>query len=195
MNAKDHRKAIYNIDPIFLERWSPRAFSQKEIPEELLNGILEAASWAPSAANIQPWRFIIARKNEDRNHFYSFINEGNLTWCKKAPVLILVMSKTSTDRGPSVSHAFDAGTAWGFLSLEAAKKGVITHAMGGFNRDKAREELGISAEYQLHAVVAVGYLGEISELSEEHQLREKPSDRRPLKETVFEGTFGNSLKL
>lgn len=105
------------------------------------------------------------------------------------------MSKTSTDRGPSVSHAFDAGTAWGFLSLEAAKKGVITHAMGGFNRDKAREELGISTDYQLHAVVAAGYLGEISELSEEHQLREKPSDRRPLKETVSEGTFGNSFKL
>ncbi|WP_306419762.1 nitroreductase family protein [Bacillus sp. J14TS2] len=160
-----------------------------------MNGVLEAASWAPSAANIQPWRFIIARKNEDRNRFYSFINEGNLTWCKKAPVLILVMSKTSTDRGPSVSHAFDAGTAWGFLSLEAAKKGVITHAMGGFNRDKAREELGISTDYQLHAVVAAGYLGEISELSEEHQLREKPSDRRPLKETVSEGTFGNSFKL
>ncbi|KRG16240.1 nitroreductase family protein [Lederbergia galactosidilytica] len=195
MNGKDYRQAIYNIDPIFLERWSPRAFSQQEVPEDILNGILEAACWAPSAANIQPWRFIIARNKGDRNHFHSFINEGNLTWCKNAPVLILIMSKTSTERGPSISHAFDAGTAWGFLSLEAAKKGLITHAMGGFNRDKAREKLGISDDYQLHAVVAVGYLGDMSELSADHQAREKPSNRRPLKETIFEGKFGESAKI
>ncbi|WP_062108217.1 nitroreductase family protein [Bacillus niameyensis] len=189
MNMKDYRTAKYNIEPIFINRWSPRAFREDEIPEKTLLGVLEAASWAPSAANIQPWRFVIARTEKDRNRFYSFINDGNLTWCKKAPALILVMSKTTTERGPSISHAFDAGSAWGFLSLEAAHKGLITHAMGGFDRNKAKEVLGIPEEYQLHAVVAIGYQGDKKGLSEVHQEREKPSGRRSLDETVFEGKF------
>src|SRR5690606_26017431 len=126
----NERKASYEIDPIYIQRWSPRSFLEKEIPEPTLFSLFEAAHWAPSAFNSQPWRFIIARTPEERNKFYSFISEFNLKWCKKAPVLALIIAKTTMpERGPLSSYAFDTGAAWGYLALEAARKGLITHPM------------------------------------------------------------------
>src|SRR5699024_2012827 len=158
MEVKEFRKASYDIDPIYVNRWSPRSFLDKEVSDDILYSVFEAARWAPSAANKQPWRFIIAREQADRDKFLSFINEGNVIWCNKAPVLVALLSKTDNeDGGHNPSHAFDTGAAWGFLALEAYRKGLVTHAMGGFDREKAKEVLSIPENYTVHAIVALGY--------------------------------------
>lgn len=191
MELTQGRKASYQIDPIFTERWSPRSFLNKEVPNDILNSIFEAARWAPSAANVQPWRFVIARSEEDRQRFISFIAPTNVVWCKKAPVLVAIISKTDEERfgGMNPTHSFDTGAAWGYLALEATRKGLITHGMGGFDREKAKEVLGIPENYFVNAIVAVGYQGEKELLEESFHDREKPSDRKPIEEFVFEGLF------
>ena len=188
--VKDFRVPEHTVDSIFIERWSPRAFLDKEVPTELLYSVLEAAKWAPSASNKQPWRFIIARTENDRKRFHTFINEKNREWCEKAPVLILIISKkTNPDGKFNMYHSFDTSAAWASLALQANMYVLITHGMGGFDRVKAHETLSIPEEYDIHAVIALGYHGNPGELSEEFQEREKPSNRRPLSETVFEGHF------
>jgi nitroreductase len=189
----EYRKASYEVDPVFLNRWSPRSFKSDPIPDEVLFSLFEAARWAPSANNEQPWRFILARSKEERERFYPFIADGNRVWCEKAPVLALILSKTVNAKGVNNrAHAFDAGAAWGYLALEAARRGLIAHAMGGFDPDKAREVLKVPDEYELHAVIAIGYQGEKDALPEQLQEREKPSGRRELSETVFKGVFGRT---
>ncbi|RCW77386.1 nitroreductase family protein [Saliterribacillus persicus] len=183
--SEEIRKADYDVDEIFLKRWSPRSYEDKNVSEEDLFSVLEAARWAPSSMNKQPWRFIVARTKEDREKFHSFIMDANRVWCEKAPALVLIIS----DEEQGGTHAFDTGAAWGFMSLQAAKKGMITHAMGGFFKDQAKEALNIPDHFTLHAVVAVGYQADKSLLSDELQEREKPSDRKPLSETVMEGTY------
>ncbi|WP_066190696.1 MULTISPECIES: nitroreductase family protein [Gracilibacillus] len=185
VNIKDYRIADHPIDELFLKRWSPRSFSDKQIEESDLMSLFEAARWAPSGSNKQPWRYIIARSEVDKEKFYSFIKDTNLAWCKKAPVLALIVS----DAEANGSHAFDAGTSWGYLALQAMQKGLVTHAMGGFYKDKAREALNIPEQFQPHAVIAIGYQDAKEKLAEKLQQREAPSPRRPLAETVFEGEY------
>lgn len=192
--TKQVRQAEYEIDSVYLKRWSPRSFLKKEVPEDVLLSLFEAARWAPSAFNFQPWRFIIARTKEDRETFMSFIGEFNQIWCKNVPVFALIISKMTSERGAVRSHAFDAGAAWGYLSLEATRKGLITHPMTGINFEKARQVLNIPEEYAIQALIAIGYQGEKEVLPENLQERETPSSRRPVKESLFEGRFGESFK-
>ncbi|MEN1969732.1 nitroreductase family protein [Lentibacillus sp. N15] len=190
LEVEEFRKASYDIDPIYVNRWSPRSFLDKDVSDDILYSIFEAARWAPSAANKQPWRFIIARNQADREKFLTFINEGNVAWCKKAPVLVALLSKTDNeDGGANPTHAFDTGTAWGFLALEAFRKGLITHAMGGFDREKAKQVLNIPENYTVQAIVALGYKGEKDALADPYRDREKPSTRKDLQELLFEGSF------
>ncbi|RXT07896.1 nitroreductase family protein [Ammoniphilus sp. CFH 90114] len=188
------RQPTYDINPIFLNRWSPRSFLEKDVPEDVLLSLFEAARWAPSAFNLQPWRFILARTKEDREKFYTFIGEFNRTWCENAPVLALIVSQNTTDKGKNKSHSFDAGSAWGYLSLEAVNKGLITHPMTGFDFDQAREVLNVPEEYSIEALIAIGYQGENNSLPENLQQREQPSPRRELRESLFEGGFGREIK-
>lgn len=188
--VKENRKASHDIDPVFLNRWSPRSYKSDPIPEEVLYSVLEAARWAPSANNEQPWRFVLARSQEDKERFYSFIADANRVWCEKAPVLILAVAKTISSRGThNRAYAFDTGAACGFLSLEASRQGLITHVMGGFDREKASEVLGIPDGYEPQVVIAIGYQGDKEVLPEALQEREKPSARCELSETVMEGVF------
>ncbi|PQP88793.1 nitroreductase family protein, partial [Paenibacillus sp. AR247] len=151
---------------------------------------LEAAHWAPSSYNDQPWRFIVAKTEEQLSKFHSFLNEFNLTWASSAPVLIVVASDKLRENGdPNGAHAFDAGAAWASLAIQATILGLHTHAIGGFDRNKAREILNVPDHIELHAVIALGYLGDKSLLPEAIQQREVPNDRRPLNELVFEGKF------
>ena len=193
-NIREFRQPTYEIDELFLKRWSPRSFLEKEVPEDLLLSVFEAARWAPSAFNYQPWRFIIARTKEDREKFYTFISEFNLRWCTKAPVLALILSKKTGEFGENQSHAFDTGAAWGYLSLQALKNGLVTHPMTGFDFHKARKVLNIPDDYAIQALVAIGYQGEKEALPEDLKQREFPKNRRPLKESLFEGSFGQLLK-
>ncbi|WP_330948920.1 nitroreductase family protein [Virgibacillus sp. MG-45] len=191
MNINDYRKPTYDIDPIYIKRWSPRAFQDKQVSDEVLYSLFEAARWAPSAGNVQPWRFVFAKKDADKEKFLSFIYESNTVWCKHASVLMAVISKEEAELfgGKNPTHAFDTGTAWGFFALEAARKGLITHGMGGFDREKAKEVLNIPAGYTVNAVVAIGYQGEKDTLPEQFQAREIPSPRNEFDTFVFEGLF------
>ena len=190
--VKNNRIAQYEIDEIFLKRWSPRSFSKKAVPEENLMSLFEAAHWAPSAFNFQPWRFIVAKTDEEREKFYSFISENNLKWSKYAPVLTLIVSKKINNGTFIKSHSFDTGAAWGFLALQAVKIGLITHPMTGFDFEKAREVLGIPDDYNIEALVAIGYQDDKEKLPEELQAREQPNSRLPVENFIYNGSFENN---
>ncbi|WP_433614414.1 nitroreductase family protein [Paenibacillus cellulositrophicus] len=188
--VQGQRKSEYPVSPLFLNRWSTRAFSTRKVSDQDLYTILEAAHWAPSSYNDQPWRFIVAKTEEQLSTFHSFLNEFNLTWASSAPVLIVVASDKLRENGdPNGAHAFDAGAAWASLAIQATILGLHTHAIGGFDRNKARDILNVPDHFELHAVIALGYLGDKSVLPEAIQQREVPNDRRPLNELVFEGKF------
>lgn len=188
--VQGQRKSEYPVSPLFLNRWSTRAFSTRKVSDQDLYTVLDAAHWAPSSYNDQPWRFIVAKTEEQLSTFHSFLNEFNLTWASSAPVLIVVASDKLRENGdPNGAHAFDAGAAWASLAIQATILGLHTHAIGGFDRNKAREILNVPDHIELHAVIALGYLGDKSVLPEAIQQREVPNDRRPLNELVFEGKF------
>lgn len=188
--AHTNRRPDYPVHAHFVNRWSSRAFDPRPVEDEALFTVLEAARWAPSSGNGQPWRFIIARTEEERERFASFILPGNRQWSDQAPVLILLLSYTLNANGaPSGSHAFDAGAAWGTLASQAALLGLNTRAIGGFDRTAARDILGVPEEYELHAIITLGYPGDKASLPEHLQEREIPTGRLPLTELVHEGVF------
>lgn len=186
--VQGQRSSEYPVSPLFLNRWSTRAFSNREVSDQDLYTVLDAAHWAPSSFNDQPWRFIVAKTEEQRSVFHQFINEFNLTWVSSAPVLIVVASDKLRENGdPNGAHAFDAGAAWASMAIQATMLGLFTHAMGGFDRNQARQMLNIPDHFELHAVIALGYPGDKSILPEAIQQREVPNSRRPLNELVYEG--------
>lgn len=189
--VQPYRKADHEVQPVFVNRWSPRAFSPEPIEDATLWGVFEAGRWAPSSYNEQPWRFIIARSEADRKRFLDFLLPMNQAWAQHAPVLlVMVAKKTFSHNGtPNSVAVFDCGTAWGYMSLQAAHNGLITHGMAGFDRDKARVALEVPDDYDIVAVIAMGKHGDKAQLPEAMQEREVPSDRRPAKDTVMEGRF------
>ena len=189
--VRPFREPEHTVDPIFINRWSPRAFSLEPIDDETLMRVFEAAKWAPSCFNEQPWRFIVARTPEDRAVFLDFLMPGNQVWNQNVPVIVLVISsKYFAHNGkPNPTHQFDAGCAWGYLALSALQNGLITHGMAGFDGEKAREVLGVPEDYDILAVLAIGRRGDASQLPPEVQKREVPSTRRALGETIMEGKF------
>jgi nitroreductase len=189
---KECRANPYSINPLIINRWSPRSYlPDKPVAEADLNAVLDAAHWAPSSSNGQPWHFIVARTSEDLDRLRSCLNSSNRVWADRAPVLLAVLSKPSFDwnSNPNRWHAFDTGTAWGFLALEASRRGLAAHGMGGFSEKKLRELFGVPAEWGVWAVVALGYQGPKEQLPPELQEREKPSLRKALEEICCEGKF------
>lgn len=196
MTTVGPRTSDHDIDPLFLERWSPRAFSGEVIPEPVLMQIFEAARWAPSAYNSQPWRFVYARKGTPSwDGMLSLLVEGNRIWCKEAGALIVIASNSmmlppgKDTPVPSYSHSFDTGAAWTNLALQATKLGWYAHGMVGFDRERAFAELGFVEGYRIEAAVALGRLGDKSKLPEALQAREAPNGRNPISASVFEGKF------
>lgn len=189
--VKEHREAEYGIDPVFLNRWSPRAFSSEAVSEESLMSVLEAGKWAASSYNEQPWRYLIARTPEDLKKFLAFLVPANQAWAKDAPVLIVVVAKkTFTKNGkPNKTYRFDAGTSSGNLALQARLNGLYLHGMAGFDEDMARATLGVPTDFDILAVFALGKRGHTEDLPEDYRGGEVPSERRPLAETVMEGSF------
>ncbi|HEY6610951.1 MAG TPA: nitroreductase family protein, partial [Pseudomonas sp.] len=190
------RVATHAIDPQFIERWSPRAFTGEDIPEATLLGFIEAARWAPSASNAQPWRFLYARRdNADWQRYLSLLVEANRGWAQHASALLVIVSKTTfvppgkSEEQPAASHAFDTGAAWGFFALQAHLAGWHTHAMSGFDKELARRELKIPDGYEVHAMVAVGKRGDAASLPEALQARETPSPRLALEAIAAQGDF------
>lgn len=190
-DVQPYRTSEYPIDAAFLNRWSPRAFADKPVDDTTLMQIFEGARWAASAYNEQPWRFLFARTDEDRTKFLEFLVPFNAAWAKAAPVIILVVAKkTFSHNGtPNSTHAYDAGTASGYLALQTALLGLVAHGMSGFDADKAREICNIPEDFVPLAVYALGYQGDKATLPEGLQEREVPSERRPLAESLMEGGF------
>lgn len=171
------RVADYAIHPQFTERWSPRAFNGEAIPEETLLSFFEAARWAPSAYNSQPWRFLYARRDtQNWQRYLGLLNEFNRSWAQHASALVIVISKTTfvapgaTEETPALWSTFDTGSAWGHLALQASLSGWHTHGMAGFDQELTRKELNIPEEYALHAAVAVGKLGDKATLHPDRAL-------------------------
>lgn len=195
MTEINHRRADHPIHSIFLERWSPRAFTGEEIGEKDLLALFEAARWAPSASNLQPWRFVYVRHGTE--HFarlLSTLDEGNQRWAKNASALVIILSKTHrvTSTGelrPAYTHAFDTGASWFALALQTQLAGWHAHAMAGVDREKAMQVLGVPEHYRVEAAVAIGRIADPSTLPDDLREREKPSQRKPVSEFVFEGRF------
>ena len=190
--VKNIRKPEHEINPLILSRWSPRSMTGEEISDEELMSLFEAARWAPSSYNNQPWRFIYAKRNTNHwGRLFSLMVEFNQSWTKNAAVLVAVISKKIFDHNnqPSVTHSFDTGAAWENLALQAESMGLVTHGMQGFDYEKAKKELEIPEDYSVEAMVAIGKRGRKEDLPKEMQERESPSVRKPLKDIIMEGKF------
>ena len=191
MNIQNFRKPENDVHEIFISRWSPRAMSGEEIDEATLKTLFEAARWAPSANNNQPWRFIYARRNTPHwETFFNLLAEGNQIWAKNAAVLIVVISKTTFDSGkPARTHSYDAGAAWVSLALQGSLKNLVVHGMQGFDYDRAKKELQVPDDYSVEAMIAVGRHGKKEDLPDYQQEREFPSSRKSIAEIAMEGIF------
>ena len=185
------RVAAHPIEPLILNRWSPRAMSGEAVTGPELSRLLEAARWAPSAGNTQPWRFAYALAATDAfQRFHALLHEGNQAWCQRAGALLVLASLTVRDGDkPLRKHAFDAGAAWMALALQGSAMGLVVHGMGGFDHERARSVCRVPATFDLQCMVAVGRPGRIEDLSEQNRSREKPSDRQPIGSFAFEGAF------
>ncbi len=188
------RTADHPIDELFLQRWSPRAFTEEKMDQETLLTIFEAARWAPSSYNSQPWRYIYGHRGTPAwDRLFGLLVPGNQSWCKTAAVLAVAVSKeTMAPRGeemPSYSHSFDAGSAWANLSLQATKMGWHTHGMVGLDMPRAAAELGVLAGYRVEMALAIGKQGDRESLSEPYKGMEQPNGRNPVGSFAFEGVF------
>jgi nitroreductase len=196
MTTANSRTANHPIAALFLERWSPRAFTGETIADHVLLTLFEAARWAPSSYNSQPWRFLYSKRGSDSwPKFLDLLSERNQSWANNAAALVVVVSKQTFvppgQQQPIVSrtHSFDTGAAWANLALQASLAGWHTHAMAGFDVDRARTALHVPDDFRVEAAIAVGRLGDKSSLPEPLRAMENPNGRRPLSETVLEGGF------
>jgi nitroreductase len=188
----------YPIHPLLAERRSLRAFSPRTVEPEILGSLLEAARWAPSCANEQPWGFIVAVKDDSPNfdRLLSCLIEFNLEWAQHAPVLVLSIARMIfQSTGKPNRYAFhDVGQAIASLTVQATSSGLVVHQMAGFDVEKARREFSIPQDHEPVAVAAIGYSGNPAELPE--KLRQKelaPRHRKPLVDFVFDGGWGRSI--
>lgn len=184
------------VDPLFLDRWSPRAFDGTAVAQADLETIFDAARWAPSAFNYQPWRFVYAhRDSADWSRFLALLLPFNQLWAERAGALVFVLSdrlmETPGGNGPrpSHSHSFDTGAAWALLALQATRLGYHSHGMTGIDFDRVRGMLGVPERFHVEVAVALGRLADKSILPEALQSREGPSGRNDLASFAFEGGF------
>ena len=185
------------VHNLIRERWSPRAFSPPSLPHDILRSLFEAARWAPSSNNEQPWAFIVATQEDPASHakMLSTLAQTNQAWAKHAPVLAMAVSKLAfTRNGNANRNAFyDTGAAVAYLTTEATARGLFVHQMAGFDRDKVVESFSIPGGWEPIAAFVIGYPGEPDSLLD-RPLRERelaPRSRKPLSEIVMSGGWGN----
>lgn len=185
------RTADQAIVPLLLDRWSPRAMSGEAIGLPALSRLLEAARWAPSSMNFQPWRILYAlREGPHWASYLDFLLPGNRPWCEQAGALVVFISRRQFDDGrPCVTHSYDTGAAWQNFALQGFADGLVVHGMQGFDADRVRRVAGVPDSYSIDAMAAVGRPGELSALPEKYREREKPNGRRPAADSAREGLF------
>lgn len=192
IKASDKRKAEHPIADILLDRWSPRAMTGEPITQKELLPLFEAARWAPSSYNYQPWRFLYAhRDSEHWQTFFDLLVEFNQSWAHQAAVLVVFISRTHFDFNgqPAPTHSFDTGAAWENLALQGRSSGLVVHGMQGFDYERARSALKVPEGFQVEAMCAIGRPADPETLSAALQAKETPSDRRKLEQTICEGPF------
>jgi nitroreductase len=183
------RKPEATIDGMFIDRWSPRAYLPDAISADQIRSLLEAARWAPSCYNEQPWFFIYTTSESVKQRFIPLLTEKNQKWAGKAPLLLFILAKRNFKlSGKRNRHAaFDAGAAWVSLAFEARKLGLYAHAMAGFDEKKSYEILSVSEdEYEVMAAIAIGKKGEPGQLPDDLQKAEMPNARKALSEMILE---------
>jgi nitroreductase len=186
------RNSAFKINSIILNRWSPRSMTGEELDNDTLMSLFEAARWAPSSFNNQPWRFIYAKRNTKYwDTIFDLLVESNKVWAKNAGILIVVISNKNFEYNGkfSITHQYDAGAAWENLALEATSRGLIAHGMQGFDYQKARDRLEIPEDFDVMAMIAIGKKGPKENLPPNLQQKENPNDRKPLNEIIMEGSF------
>ncbi len=189
MKKLRNRVFTYDVLPLIQERWSSRAFDQtRELSGEDMRALLEAASYAPSCFNEQPWRYIVARRDtEVFDAIYETLTPGNQAWAGYSDVLLITLADQhfGYNGKPNPFHIFDAGTAWGYLSLEAQARDILAHCMGGFDKTLLRETLDIPQNTDIISLVALGYYGSPDYLPEDIQAKEVPAPRKPITDLVI----------
>jgi len=186
-----------SIHDLIRNRWSPRAFADKKIPPEALRALFEAARWAPSSNNEQPWAYIAAPKDasEDFANLLSILVEFNQSWAKDAPLLALSVAHLNWQKSgkPNALAKHDVGSATAQLTFEANSRGLFVHQMAGFDGEKARRVFGIPEDWEPVAAMAIGYLGDPASLPAALRDRElTPRTRKSLAEFVMEGSWGHT---
>ena len=187
----------FPVHQLIRERWSPRAFADKPIPADLLRSLFEAARWAPSSNNEQPWAYIVATKDDKVNfdNVLSTLVEFNVSWAKHAPVLAIAVAELAfaKNRAPNRNAQYDTGAATALLSVEATAHGLAVHQMAGFDPARARQAFGIPPEWDAIAAMAIGYPGNPDTLPQPLKDRElAPRSRKPISEFVMTGSWGNT---
>lgn len=184
------------IEPI-AQRWSPRAFSDRPVDDATLLSLFEAARWAPSSRNEQPWRFVVGRRGCDDTWalLLACLDDGNQRWAQKAPVLVLTVASLTHARGgrPNRWAWHDVGLGTSILLVQATAMGLCAHPMAGYSADRARELFGIPEEFEPVTAIAVGYLGDPDSLPDDLRASEvRPRRRRPVAESIFASLWGQS---
>ncbi len=190
VNRLKRAPAVEDVLPLFHSRWSPRSFSDREVSTADLEKVFEAARWAASSFNEQPWRFLVGtRGSETYKKIFDTLMPFNQLWAASVPVLILGVAKTtfSHNNTPNRVALYDLGAAASYLTLQAAALGLATHQMGGFDPEAARKAFAISDDYLFGAVIALGYQGEPGALPNEQFLSQEiaPRHRKPLKHIML----------
>jgi len=179
---KKRANTQFPINELLEKRWSPRAFKGKAVEKDKLKKVFEAARWSASCFNEQPWRFIIGVKNKDKTYdnIFNSLAEGNQSWCKFAPVLILLASKkTFTYNGkPNNWSAYDLGQAAAYISVQATAEGLHVHQMAGFNQSKVRVMFSVPEDFEIITAMAIGYIGDPEILPDELKKSELAERKR-----------------
>jgi len=188
-----------DIHELIAGRWSPRAFSSAPIERAQLHRLLEAARWAPSSNNLQPWRFIAFDRQRDEAAFkraFDTLAPSNQKWNVSVPLLVCVTASTLTPKGDANRTAtYDTGAAAMALVLQAHALGLATHQMGGFDRDAFRQAFSIPSDVEIIAMIAIGHHGDVNQLDEALREREAaPRERKTLSETAFEGGWDKAFE-
>jgi nitroreductase len=187
----------YPVHELIRERWSPRAFADEPVPQDILRSIFEAARWAPSSNNEQPWAYIVASRDDKENFqkMLSVLVEFNANWAKSARVLALAVAELTfaKNNAPNRNAQYDTGAASALLSVEATAHGLGVHQMAGFDPEKARQVFGIPAGWEAIAALAIGYPGDPASLPQPLKDREMaPRIRKPIAEFVMAGRWGQT---
>lgn len=192
LKTAPHRQPEYPVEPLFPERWSPRAMSGAHVDKSALMTLFEAARWAPSSNNAQPWRFVYAlRGTPSWPKFIELLTPRNKLWCANAGALVIIASRRDFEHNgkPNQAHSFDTGAAWMNLALQASLQGLIAHGMAGFDYGAAGALIGLPDGHAIEAMCAIGHPGPVEKLAEELRAKETPSGRKRVAEFVSEARF------